>query len=61
MAVFLQSQQAYVWVESPVEMKWSMGLQRGKTETVDAQRIALYAFRSQDKGKAYQHQDASKR
>jgi transposase len=35
-----------------------MGLQRGKSDTVDAQRIALYAFRNQDKVKPYQQQDA---
>jgi transposase len=61
LAAFLQSHQAIVWVENPVEIKWIMGLQRGETDVVDAQRIALYAFRNQDKSKAYQHQDTSKR
>jgi transposase len=58
LVAFLQAHQAFVWVENAVEIKWSMGLQRGKTDTVDAQRIALYAFRNQDKAKAYQQQDA---
>jgi len=49
LVAFLQAQQAYVWVENAVEIKWSMGLQRGKTDIVDAQRIALYAFKNQDK------------
>ena len=48
---FLQRKQAFVWVEHPVAIKWSMGLQRGKTDKLDAQRICLYAFRNQDKAK----------
>jgi transposase len=35
-----------------------MGLQRGKEDKVDAQKIALYAFKNQDKVKTYQQQDA---
>ena len=61
LVAFLQAQQAFVWVENAVEIKWSMGLQRGKSDIsdiVDAQRIALYAFRNQDKAKPYQQQDA---
>jgi hypothetical protein len=54
LVAFLQARQAFVWVENAVEIKWSMGLQRGKTDAVDAQRIALYAFRNKDKAKAYQ-------
>ena len=36
-----------------------MGLQRGKTDKLDAQRICLYAFRNQDKAKAYNARDKS--
>jgi hypothetical protein len=36
-----------------------MGLQRGKNDAVDAQRIALYAFRNQDKAKNYSLLDKS--
>jgi transposase len=49
----LQSEQAFVWVENPMAIKRSGGLQRGKTDRVDAQRICLYAFRNQDKAKGY--------
>ncbi|NEJ82922.1 IS110 family transposase, partial [Rhizobium leguminosarum] len=54
---YLQSEQAFVWVENPVAIKWSMGLTRGKTDTLDAQRICLYAFRYQDKAKEYSARD----
>jgi transposase len=50
---YLQTHKAFVWVENAVAIKWSMGLVRGKTDTLDAQRICLYAFRNQDKAKAY--------
>ena len=53
LVAFLQRKQAFVWVEHPVTIKWSMGLQRGETDNLDAQRIGLYAFRDQDKAKAY--------
>lgn len=53
LVTFLQSQQAFVWVENPSTIKWSGGLQRGKSDQIDAQRICLYAFRHQDKAQAY--------
>jgi transposase len=59
LVVFLQSKEIFAWVETPVEIKWSMGLQRGKNDSVDAQRIALYAFRNQDKAKNYSSLDKS--
>lgn len=54
---FLQSQKIFCWVENPVAIKWSSGLVRGKTDIMDAQRICLYAFRNQDKAKAYTTKD----
>lgn len=54
---YLQSQKVFCWVENPVAIKWSMGLQRGKTDKMDAERICLYAFRNQDKAKAYSAKD----
>jgi transposase len=39
-------QAASVWVENPIQIKKSMGLQRGKNDKVDAMRIAQYAYRS---------------
>ena len=46
---YLQSQKGYVWVETPVQIKWSGGIQRGKSDVVDCERIMTYAFRNQDK------------
>jgi transposase len=59
LVTFLQNHQAFVWVENAVAIKWSGGLQRGKTDQVDAQRICLYAFRNQDKARAYSPMDKS--
>lgn len=56
---FLERKKAFVWVENPVAIKWSIGLVRGKTDKMDAQRICLYAFRNQDKAKGYSLRDQS--
>lgn len=56
---FLHSQKAYVWVETPVQIKWSGGIQRGKSDVIDAERIMSYAYRNQDKAKAYEPKDNS--
>lgn len=42
-----------VWVESPVKIKKSLGLVRGKTDKWDALRIAQYACRFCDKAKLW--------
>ena len=57
LASFLLSKKAIVWVETPVEIKWSMGIQRGKSDPVDAGRIYNYAFRNQDKINHYEEKD----
>lgn len=59
LVAYLLQQEAFVWVETPVQIKWSMGIQRGKTDAVDAVRIAMYAFRNQDKAQAYSQMDKS--
>lgn len=56
---FLQKEKVFAWVENPVTIKWSLGLARGKTDKMDAQKICLYAFRNQDKAKAYSAKDQS--
>jgi transposase len=40
----LQKMNANVWVESAVQIKKSIGLTRGKSDKIDAQRIAQYAY-----------------
>lgn len=59
MAEFLLSRNAFLWVETPVQIKWSGGIQRGKSDVIDAERIMSYAYRNQDKAKAYESKDRS--
>jgi len=49
----LHSMEANIWVEKAIEIKRSSGLQRGKSDKVDSQRIALFAFRNQDKARLW--------
>ncbi len=50
----LLNEQAQVWMIMPMDMKHSGGLQRGKSDKIDAQRIALYALRHKDKIQLYE-------
>jgi transposase len=49
----LHSMNANVWIEKAIEIKRSSGLQRGKSDKVDAQRIAFFAYRNRDKAKLW--------
>lgn len=46
---FLRERKAYVWMESSLHIKKSLGLTRGKNDKIDSQRIAEYAYRFSDK------------
>ena len=46
-----------LWLENPVEIKLSSGVQRGKNDKVDAYRIATYARRFTDKVRLYAYTD----
>ena len=46
--VFAEKNQLNIWVETPLTIKKSLGLTRGKSDKADAQRIAKYAYRYQD-------------
>ncbi|MHB9147530.1 MAG: IS110 family RNA-guided transposase [Candidatus Amoebophilus sp.] len=59
LAAFFHSHHAFIWIETPVSIKWSMGLARGKSDKLDAQRICMYAFRYQDKAQAYMPKNKS--
>ena len=37
-----------IWLESSLQIKQAGGMQRGKTDKIDAQRIAQYAYRFRD-------------
>lgn len=45
---FLHKLHYPIWLESSLQIKKAGGLQRGKTDSIDAQRIAEYAFRFRD-------------
>jgi transposase len=49
----LSAQKLALWVESALQIKLSMGIQRGKSDSMDAQRIAQYAARFTDKLQLY--------
>ena len=56
---YLLTKNALVWVQTPVQIKWSMGIQRGKSDSIDSERILTYCFRNQDKAKKYEKMDES--
>jgi transposase len=43
-----------VWLESSLQIKQAGGMQRGKTDKVDAQRIAQYAYRFRDQTRLWE-------
>ncbi len=45
---YLSEKESSIWLESALRIKQSAGMQRGKNDKVDAERIALYAYRNQD-------------
>jgi transposase len=45
---FLVARKVSLWIESASKIKKSLGLQRGKSDKVDAFRIAQYAFKNRD-------------
>jgi transposase len=46
---YLMSRGVAVWLETPLQIKLSIGLARGKDDKIDSERIAKYAFLHQDK------------
>lgn len=53
---YLFSKKYVMWLENPLQIKLSCGMRREKTDKADAHMIAEYAFRHQDKVKAYNPQ-----
>ena len=43
-----------VWIEMPIAILRSIGLQRGKNDKVDAKRIATYAMKNQEQAKLWE-------
>jgi transposase len=50
----LHQQHLSIWLESSLQINQAGGMQRGKTDQVDAQRIAQYAFRFRDQMRLWQ-------
>ena len=44
---------ANIWVERAVHIQESMGMTRGKTDQVDAKRIALFAYKNRDEARLW--------
>jgi transposase len=51
---FLHTLHLPIWLESSLQIKKAGGLQRGKTDAIDAQRIAEYAYRFGDQIRLWQ-------
>ena len=45
---FVAQNNANIWIESGIQIKKSMGVQRGKNDKVDSLRIATYATKNQE-------------
>lgn len=52
-SMYLHNDGYFVWVENPLEIKRSLGIQRGKSDKLDSLQIAQYAYRFKDKAKRY--------
>lgn len=53
---FFVDHDCHVWIEMPVNIIRSLGLQRGKNDRIDAHRIALYAYKNRDDVKLWKPQ-----
>jgi len=56
LTMFFVDQECSVWLEMPVNIIRSLGLQRGKNDRIDAHRIALYAYKNKDDIKLWKPQ-----
>ena len=50
---FLVKKDLFIWLENPLQIKQSCGIRRDKNDKTDSREIAFYAYRFQDKAKAY--------
>ena len=53
LTVACQDLDLFLWMDDPTRLKNSMGITRGKNDTIDAARIAEYAYRYSDKAVRY--------
>lgn len=59
LTVACQDMDVYLWLDDPTRIRNSFGIVRGKSDSVDAARIAEYAFRFSDKATRYTVADKS--
>ena len=59
LTVACQELDVFLWLDDPTRIKNSMGLTRGKNDSIDAARIADYAYRHSDKAVRYVVPDAA--
>ena len=50
---YLSAKGLFIWIDTPLQIKHSMGIQRSKNDKVDSEQLALYGYRFRDKAKAY--------
>jgi len=55
--LFLSHYPLRIWVERTHHIKHSLGLQRGKSDKIDAERIALFAYKNRDDIKVWEPVD----
>src|ERR1035438_9755961 len=51
---FLKEKGGSIWLENALHIKRSIGMQRGKNDKVDAQRIALFAYKNREDAKVFE-------
>ena len=51
---FLLRKKLFIWLENPLQIKRSSGIKREKSDKTDSREIAEYAYRYQDKARAYE-------
>jgi transposase len=54
LCVFCQEKGIALWLESALQIKQSLGIQRGKNDCADAKRIAQYAFAQRHRVKLFE-------
>ena len=49
----LHEAEASIWLEQAIQIQRSLGVQRGKSDAVDAKRIALYAYKNRQEARLW--------
>jgi len=50
---FLLEKKCNIWLERGAQIKYSLGVQRGKNDKIDAERIAIYAYKNRESVKLW--------